>query len=546
MGKMPKRGRKRRRNRSIKPEFIRLKRWIMSLFCFLITMMSAISSHAQEPLWHKSDNGIDETRITALCVIKEAPQIIFAGSERAVYKSVDAGKGWLRVFMLKGQRKGINFIAYHLAKTYKIYLACADGLYLSPDGGENWKRVFRGRDDLQREVISIAIDKDDPSSIFIATKRGLFQSKDAGQHWLSINSFINKEMSSVAIGNKAVYVCAIDGVYYAKKGSELWERIYVRKASEEEDVNGDNENGDADEEKKVNSLSQITIYEERAYLAADRGIFVFREAEKRWQAFNSEGLLTEKIRFILSTPKGVFAATDKGVFSYDENNKRWSSISSGLASPDVNLIDFAPKEGSLYAATDRGIYKAKLNSTQSPGQPLTEYGIEAAIGREPAISEIQQAAIEYAEVSPKKIEWMRRSAKNKAWLPKVSAGLDGDIDRTLDLDRGGTANPDFYIEGPKDKGWGWDIDLTWDLGELIWNQDQCNIDVRSKLMVQLRNDLLDEVTKLYFERRRLQLELSASMPEEKDERTLKQLRLEELTADIDALTGGYLSGAIKK
>lgn len=65
-------------------------------------------------------------------------------------------------------------------------------------------------------------------------------------------------------------------------------------------------------------------------------------------------------------------------------------------------------------------------------------------------------------------------------------------------------------------------------------------------MVQLRNDLLDEVTRLYFERRRLQLELSANMPDEKDEKALKHLRLEELTANIDALTGGYLSEALNE
>lgn len=544
MAKIPKRERKKRRSGPVKPEFIRLKRWVMSLFVFFVTMMPALSARAQELLWQRSDKGIDESKIAAVCVIKEAPQIVFAGSERTVYKSVDAGKSWSRVFMLKSQRKGINFIAYHLSKTYKIYAACADGLYLSPDGGEGWKRIFRGGGDLQREVTSIAIDKDNPGSVFIGTKRGLFQSRDAGQHWLNVSSFINKEISSVAVGKDAVYLCAIDGVYYAKKGSELWERIYVQKASEEEDTNGDNGDNDADEEVRISSLSQVAIDEDKVYLATDRGIFVFEEAEERWKAFNSEGLLTEKIRFILPTPKGIFAATDKGVFFFDEENRRWSSISSGLASLEVNLLDYAPKEDLLFAATNKGVYKANLSNTKGLSRPPKEYGIEAIISGEPTISKIQQAAIEYAEVSPKKIEWMRRSARNKAWLPKVSAGLDGDIDRTLDLDRGGTADSDFYIEGPKDKGWGWDVDFTWDLGELIWNQDQCNIDVRSKLMVQLRNDLLDEVTKLYFERRRLQLELSARMPEDKDEKSLKQLRLEELTADIDGLTGGYLSEAL--
>jgi len=66
----------------------------------------------------------------------------------------------------------------------------------------------------------------------------------------------------------------------------------------------------------------------------------------------------------------------------------------------------------------------------------------------------------------------------------------------------GSSGGSFAV-GPND----WDVSVTWDLGELIYNGDQTLIDVRSKLMVQLRNDILSEVTSLYFERRKLQIEL---------------------------------------
>ena len=64
-------------------------------------------------------------------------------------------------------------------------------------------------------------------------------------------------------------------------------------------------------------------------------------------------------------------------------------------------------------------------------------------------------------------------------------------------------------------------------------------------MVQLRNDIMDEVNKLYFERRRLQFELAENPPEAQSKKVLKELRLQELTANIDSLTGGYLSEHIK-
>jgi hypothetical protein len=87
----------------------------------------------------------------------------------------------------------------------------------------------------------------------------------------------------------------------------------------------------------------------------------------------------------------------------------------------------------------------------------------------------------------------------------------------------------------------WDISLSWDLGELIWNDDQTSIDVRSKLMVELRDDIIDEVAKLYFERIRVKNEIDGLSFEDKKKLAEKELRLQELTAYLDGMTGNYFS-----
>jgi len=62
-------------------------------------------------------------------------------------------------------------------------------------------------------------------------------------------------------------------------------------------------------------------------------------------------------------------------------------------------------------------------------------------------------------------------------------------------------------------------------------------------MVQLRDDILDEVNKLYFERLRVKMELDNLSIEDRKKRMEKELRLDELTASLDAITGGYFSQA---
>ena len=60
-------------------------------------------------------------------------------------------------------------------------------------------------------------------------------------------------------------------------------------------------------------------------------------------------------------------------------------------------------------------------------------------------------------------------------------------------------------------------------------------------MVQLRDDIMNEITRTYFERRRLQIETYLSPPRDIKQILEKDLRIQELTADLDALTGGYFS-----
>ena len=59
--------------------------------------------------------------------------------------------------------------------------------------------------------------------------------------------------------------------------------------------------------------------------------------------------------------------------------------------------------------------------------------------------------------------------------------------------------------------------------------------------MELRDDIMDQVNKLYFERLRVKSELDNLGIEDKNKRFDKQLRLEELTASLDSLTAGYYS-----
>ncbi|MDP3786409.1 MAG: hypothetical protein Q8R05_02530 [Candidatus Omnitrophota bacterium] len=190
-----------------------------------------------------------------------------------------------------------------------------------------------------------------------------------------------------------------------------------------------------------------------------------------------------------------------------------------------------------------GVLLLPLSTLTYAQEPVATQTIELSKD-EPTIAELQRAAIRYAEVEPGKITNWRRQAALKAVMPKVSVGYDSDIGNTIDAyNYGGKTT---YAIGPDDESHGWDVSASWDLGDLIYNDDQTSIDSRSKLMVQLRNDVLDQLNTAYFERKKLQRQLQ-TLPDKTSSAYLeREIRIEELTATIDGLTGGYLSRRLGK
>ena len=90
------------------------------------------------------------------------------------------------------------------------------------------------------------------------------------------------------------------------------------------------------------------------------------------------------------------------------------------------------------------------------------------------------------------------------------------------------------------------MSLSWELGDLVWTSDQTSIDSRSKMMVELREDILDQVTRIYYERKRIQMELMGFSSINQQPQWEKELRIDELTAQLDALTGGLFTESLDR
>ena len=516
----------------------------------LISWSKVVSA---EVSWQEVSRGV--VNVNTVLTTKEE-RVIFIGTDKGVYKSEDAGGDWRSVLSIRGDNKRINLLISD-PNQKSLYAATGDGLFLSNNLGSNWKRVFRGKNYFENECTSFAIL---PHGFYLGTRQGLFVSRDRGRSWQRETGKIgNAKILNIAYSDAQpnyVYVASVYGVFKTQDAGKSWDRVFFSNPSEN-GIEKEEVIEDSDEDEKFSDIRYVVVDKNDPnilYLATDDTIYVSRDSAKTWLALTDYGLLSREINYLTISDKSeLLAITKSGLFVYE--NTRWRELSLNLAVNQINSIALG-KDNNIYAACDKGLFVGKIEySEKSKNNDICSAYFEG----EPEISEIQEAAIKYAEVEPEKIMRWRKQAAKRALLPRLSVGMDIDKDTTTSksiwgtyssFSNGNVTAPERCFIGPDDvtrynnKNWG--VTLTWELGDLIWNNDQTSIDVRSRLMVQLREDILDEVTKIYFERLRVKMELDNLSIEDRKKRFEKELRLAELTASIDALTGGYYSSFKKR
>lgn len=535
-----------------------------------ILMIWGISSGfiSNDTVWQKISSGINENVVNCIAVHPEDNNLIFAGTPKALYRSVNKGQSYQSVLTLQGSMKGVNYLYIGL-HGQQIFAATDSGLFVSLTKGDRWDKIYDSQDPQSRRCLTVI---DDQHFVYVGTPHGLFSK--------SINSPIWHRQEG-SLGNRAIYDLSRDQDYiYIATDAQLYrfnrekqevKKIFTLSYQEKngtETTNGDE--GDTLFLRKIKDLvvlsppfdkfpppGQGTGRATHIYLATDKGIFHSTDQGETWKRFPGHGLPLEDITSITAfytSPAShgqgeaepefsnqslsIFAGTKRGIYRYEDMS--WLPLYKGLETNDIRFLA-SDMQGMVYVATSRGIFSSGREQTiysqqASPIIPdFTE--IKEKFKHELSILEVQELAIDYAEVSPDKIKGWRTASRTKAILPDLSVGIDRAATDLYHWNTG--ANPDELQKGRDYLDW--DISVSWDLADLIWSTAQTTIDSRSKAMVELREDILDQITRLYFERRRIQVELMSASNIQPQMLIDRKMRIEELTALIDALTGGEFS-----
>jgi len=555
-----------------------------------------VESDFQDLEWRKSMRGVTEFDIKAMALGPQG-QVVYIGTDQALYQANIESLDFKPIQTYHGSSSGINDI--YISNNHNIYVATNQGLHLINAEQTSWSKIFSTSIEGGFNALSVI---EDNQSIYLGTSKGLYVKKADAMDWHKVNGPFRYEPIYALDSNRdQIFIVNGHSLYSLSKADGRIDQLFSVgiSISEQKDIYG----------RYIKDVQLMGDEQADVVLATTKGIFVKFQGSKEWQSSEVGHAALKDVQNLIVLKQqcdtkqfdclNLLIGSTRGAFSYIGG--RWTAVFKGMETNNVRRLEKDAND-QVYAATDKGVYVLSQRETlpllvqeenegmsgsmmmsmteQIIDEPSSVFKIargasQAAFGErsmlkqgtssqtargtlsenrlsgisvndEPTIKQVHQWAIDYAEVDQDKIKDWRKKARQKAWYPKFSLGVDSSRDwARSDSLWGSSSNGGTHYVGPDDKtfgsDFGWDISMTWDLADTVWSTDQTTIDSRSKLMVELREDIIDQVTRIYFERKRIQYELVRRVDADEIEGFDRSMRVEELTALLDGYTGGRFS-----
>ncbi len=198
--------------------------------------------------WFSADSGLPRTEIMGLSVDPASPisqRTLYVTADADVYKSVDDGLSWTKVFDCNGCR----FTAVDPYRPGLVYAAGENGVWRSSDGGLTWVDVSlpdmksppgkRFWDWGYEGVFDVATDPTRPGVAYVVVYgkgKGLYRSADSGDSWVRLlaDDFLRK-VAVVPSDSMVVYATSSNafeaggydprshGVWLSTDGGRTWQ-----------------------------------------------------------------------------------------------------------------------------------------------------------------------------------------------------------------------------------------------------------------------------------------------------------------------------------
>jgi len=424
-----------------------------------------------------------------------------------------------------------------------VYAATTKGLFRSRDRGIRWERLYDGLGFGGQPVFDVATSRSG-QTILAGAFDGLHISTDSGRTWRNaLGSVGNESVHTVTRGTSPdeFYVSTDEQLYVTKDSGQTWTRL-----STEGFQGGD-----------VQSFVVLPQAANTLLVATRRGLFSSTDQGTSWQPMGRQGLDGVFIRqliaprgdlstLLISTPRGAFASTDQG--------QSWVAFNKGLPSLDVGTLTATPDLNDVWMVDDEGIFQA-ISDFDATKQAEVFRRLQEIWTREATPAQIIIAALRFAGLDVLPGSRFKERLYTSNFLPSVSLRLRAQQNRRDEefvtyqwIGEREQVLADIYRQRRfaeiTPTNFEWEVLALWDLSNALTPAAEFTIENFDNQLKRRRNLLVQRVLRLILKRRQWQLRLAAEPLTNTLEDTLALLQLEELTANLDALTGGFFSATL--
>lgn len=527
--------------------------------------------------WDRPVGRISDKAISRVAIHPFDSRIIFAGAAgKGIFKSNDGGSTWKLCFSKASQDANVVLsIKFAPSQPQVIYAGTKSGVYKSFDGGESWETAVGMGLGATIEVHDLIVSPTDPEVVLLATRRGVFGTTDGGTRWqrltfgltfkgsnflafdplnastiwmISDNRAFIGTMPSLLDLSSGETMILVGGGEITLDGSERHDLIiesidetggaativihsepHSVKLKVGETVNVDlNQDGEGD---LVITLDSITDGVPR--FSISKPIIATAPADDEVSIEPSPDQIT-----CLEDLDPYFQAEPTWV-EVQQAAARWAEVHPDKIAAwrnGASLRAFLPEVAFEYGKRrrDREDYEDSTVYSYS-----TSYDHNYGSSVDEALDTGQEFVTSYTNTSTGDIFVYQQ---NDDYF--TSEEIEGNIDEGIGS---GFTQEDGVFTGHRDTDddW-WGISLSWELGDFLFNNEQLQISREARDLVELRQDVLEQATLYFFDRRTARIDMILNPPADAYSRVEMLLQIQQLDASLDAMTGGYFTNTIRE
>ena len=448
-----------------------------------------------------------------------------------------AGHNLQEVLVTKGDKPArVNWLEIDWHDPNRVWMGTGYGLYRSQTAGRGFVRVWIGRNgQAERAINTVATDPGDKKVLILGTAGGLFRSTDRG------NSF-KKEMNFYVAGGY------IRGLWYDREFKGLVHMAMggASMASPDHGKNWITTHWHLWHPRS--SIQWISLGPNNVRVAATRdGVWA------SWQGGEMGTWTRRGMRFVNENVISVLATKDPGIwyaatpdavwYSSDYGNNWRKVMQLGGKEYPVWMEAYANDPQHLWLLTNRHVYRLggvpKVERRYDPKGAYRDHFLKM-----PELYEFWKRVLKYKHVHFADNQRYRSRAPWAAFLPELFAGFNYSRGRDAMLLRS-FPYVDFpwtYHNRHGDAATTYYVMANWELSRLIFDRRSLPHFGRiERALEHLRRELTTRVLGLYTEYRAIARRLVYGRAKDPIVDQFERLRLQELAAFFDAISGGYWS-----